>query len=121
MTRVRESNDLLHWVRFFLTAVIETSNKGKATFEAILILRQEVDAVILSYGKRAEKAQTLIKHLYSRPAITVNETANVLNVSHQSASSLIKSLVDDGILYEVTGYQRNRIFIFSRYIALFKG
>lgn len=121
LTRVRESNDLLHWVRFFLTAVIETSNKGKATFEAILTLRQEVDAVILGYGKRAEKAQTLIKHLYSRPAITVNETANVLNVSHQSASSLIKSLVDDGILYEVTGYQRNRIFIFSRYIALFKG
>lgn len=119
LTRVRESNDILHWVRFFLSAVVETANKGKETFENILELRREMDALIFGYGKRAENAQTLIKRLYSRPAITANETAELLNLSHQAASGLLKKMVNDGILRELTGYQRNRVFFFSRYLDLF--
>jgi hypothetical protein len=42
-----------------------------------------------------------------------------LQVSHQAASGLLKKMVGDGILNEVTGYQRNRIFMFSRYLDLF--
>jgi Fic family protein len=119
LTRVRETNDILHWVRFFLSAVVETANKGKATFEAILALRQEMDTLLFSYGKRAENAQLLLKRLYSRPAIMVNDAAKLLDVSHQTASALLKKLTADGVLVEVTGYQRNRVFIFYRYLDLF--
>lgn len=120
LTRVRESNDLLHWIRFFLSAVIETASKGKETFQAILSLRQEMDSLVLSYGKRAENAQILLKQLYSRPAITANGAAELLDISHQAASALLRKLMDDGVLIEVTGYQRNRIFFFRRYLQLFK-
>lgn len=120
LTRVRESNDMIHWIMFFLSAVVETANKGKETFQDILKLRNEMDTLILGYGKRAENAQTLFKHLYSRPAITVNEAADLLEVSHQAASSLIKRLIDDDVLFEVTGYQRNRIYFFARYLELFR-
>ena len=119
LTRVRESNDILHWVKFFLSAVIETANKGKQTFKGILKLRQEMDALILTYGKRAENAQRLLKRLYSKPAITANETAKFLEISHQAASSLLKKLIEDEVLREVTGYQRNRLFFFNRYLQLF--
>jgi Fic family protein len=119
LTRVRESHDIAHWVKFFLSAVIETANKGKNTFLGILALRNEMDALILTYGKRAENAQTLLNRLYSRPAITANDTATLLNVSHQAASALLKTLVKDAVLDEMTGYQRNRVFIFSRYVQLF--
>lgn len=119
LTRVRTSNDVSHWVRFFLSAVIEISDKGKATFQQILTLRDEVDTLIFGYGKRAKNAQKLIKRLYNRPAITANGTAELLELSHQAASALLKKLVDDGILLEVTGYQRNRLFIFGRYLELF--
>lgn len=119
LTRVRESNDLLHWVKFFLSAVIETAGKGKTTFESILALRNEMDAAVLSYGRRAENAQVLLKQLYSRPAITAKEAASRLDISHQAASSLLKKMVADNILHEVTGYQRNRVFFFTRYFELF--
>ena len=119
LTRVRESNDVLHWVKFFLQAVIETANNGKQTFESILRLRREMDSLLFAYGKRAENAQTLLKHLYRRPAITANDAAALLGVSHQTASSLLKKLVTDGVLVEVTGYQRNRVFFFDRYLGLF--
>ena len=33
--------------------------------------------------------------------------------------SLIASLVDMGVLQEITGFQRNRIFILRRYIDIF--
>ncbi len=119
LTRVRVSNDMRHWVRFFLSAVVETASKGKETFQGILALRQEMDTLILGYGKRAEKAQILLRHLYRRPAITANGAAALLEVSHQTASALLKKMVDDGVLHEVTGYQRNRVFFFGRYLDLF--
>ncbi|WP_439504192.1 Fic family protein [Methylophaga sp.] len=119
LTRVRESNDLIHWVRFFLSAIIETANNGKETFQRILELRQQMDTQIIGYGKRAENAQSLINYLYSRPAITANQTATILDLSHQSASGLLKKMVEDGILIEITGYQRNRVYMFKRYLDLF--
>ncbi len=119
LTRVRASNDVSHWVRFFLSAVIETANKGKSTFQAILQLRHDMDTLIFSYGKRAENAQLLIKRLYNKPVTTINGTALLLGISHQAASALLKKMVNDNILVEVTGYQRNRLFIFNRYLELF--
>lgn len=119
LTKVRESNDIVHWVKFFLSAVIETAGKGKETFQSILALRQEMDTLIFGYGKRAENAQALLKSLYSRPSISANDAAELLSISHQAASALLNKMVEDNVLDEVTGYQRNRIFFFSRYLALF--
>lgn len=120
LTRVRLSNDMTHWVKFFLSAVIETATKGKETFEGILKLRQEVSVIILAYGKRAENAQLLLNFLYKSPSTTINNAASLLGVSHQAASALINKMLGDEILVEFTGYQRNKVFIFSRYISLFK-
>lgn len=119
LMRVRISNDISHWIKFFLSAVIETAGSGKATFEAILVLRQDVDQILLSYGKRAENAQALLRHLYRRPAISAVSASELLNVTHQTASSLLNKMAEDGILEEVTGYQRNRLFMFTKYLSLF--
>lgn len=119
LMRVRTSNDMIHWIKFFLSAVIETADKGKKTFEVILALRREIDLLVLTYGKRAEKVQLLLLHLYRRPAITAIQASEMLDVSHQTASALLKKMTDDGILQEVTGYQRNRLFVFTRYLDLF--
>jgi len=119
LTQVRISHDITHWVKFFLSAVIETANNGKATFTEILRLKEEMASIILGYGKRAENAQILLNKLYSKPAISVNEAILTLNVSHQAASALIKKMEQDEILNEVTGYDRNRIYFFTRYLSLF--
>lgn len=121
LMQVRISNDMTHWIRFFLSAVVETAGKGKTTFEGILALRRELDAIALRYGARAENMQRLLRYLYSKPAVTAVKAADILEVSHQTASSLLRKMVDDGVLEEITGYQRNRIFFFARYVQLFKG
>lgn len=120
LTRVRESNDLGHWVRFFLQAMIVTAEKGKRTFQRILSLRQEVDQKILSLGRRAENAQKLMLQLYSNPAVRVNNVADLLDLKYYTANLLVQSLVDIGILKEITGWQRNRIFFFQSYFEVFR-
>ena len=42
LMRVRVSNDLTHWARFFLAGVAETAAKGRDVFRQILALRTEV-------------------------------------------------------------------------------
>ena len=120
LTRVRLSNDIGHWVRFFLQAVVETAESGKKTFQRILALRQELDAEILKLGRRAENGQQLILYLYGTPTLTVNKTMELLAIKYVPANRLSAALVDMVILQEITGFQRNRIFLLRRYIDIFR-
>jgi Fic family protein len=119
LTVVRSSNDLLHWLRFFLTAVAETATSSKNTFMEIMALRQGVEHQILALGGRAENAKRLLLYLYQRPMLSVNEAAEHLGVTHQSANILIRKLEELGVLVETTGYGCNRLFLFERYFRLF--
>jgi Fic family protein len=119
LTSVRASNNLIHWIKFFLVAIHETSEKGKATFQAIMKLRSEAERKILGLGKKAPNAQKLLTDLYRDPIVGVNDVADFLKVTHQTASALIRDFQELNILYERTGYQRNKEYTFSSYLSLF--
>lgn len=120
LTRVRESHDIGHWVRFFLQAVVETAESGKGTFQNILALRQEMDRKIVTLGRRAENGRRLIMLLYVTPAITVNSVAERLGLKYYTANQLVSAFTELEILKEATGYQRNRIFVFQNYVDIFR-
>ena len=120
LTIVRTSNDLEHWIKFFLVGVAETSKNGKLTFEKIIALRHQSEQKIMSLGKRAKVGQELLKHLYSQPILNTKQIAERLRVTHPSASTLVKQFENIGILKEITGFKRNRLFVFSEYLKLFE-
>lgn len=120
LTRVRESNDIGHWCRFFLHAIEETAQKGKETFHSLLALRQEIDRRIVILGRRAENGRRLIQFLYRRPAVNVAQVASELELQYPVANQLVAALVEQKWLEEVTGYQRNRIFRFRPYLDIFQ-
>ncbi|MCF6320598.1 MAG: Fic family protein, partial [Rhizobiaceae bacterium] len=70
--------------------------------------------------RRQDNAQTLVRNLYARPIIDVKAAANMLNTTVNTASSLISDLVEFGVLAEITGQRRNRLFLFNDYIELFR-
>ncbi|MBW1852322.1 MAG: Fic family protein [Deltaproteobacteria bacterium] len=119
LTRVRDSNDLGHWVCFLLTAVRDTAHKGRETFQSVLALRQEVEQTTLSLGKKAENSRLLLNHLYRKPFVTPNDVADVLNITHQTASSLIRDFEGLNILKKWEKVGRNQGYVFGRYLALF--
>ena len=119
LTRVRTSNDIGQWVRFFLRAVIDTSEKGIETFENNLTLHRNIENKLATLGRRTENARKLLMHLYQSPTTTINEVQDLLKLKYDPANNLMKSLVELNILQETTGYSRNRIFRFGDYIDAF--
>jgi Fic family protein len=120
LTFVRTSNNLIQWIKFFLVAVIETSDKGTYTFREILKLKENIEGVkLLSLGKRINNAKRLINFLYRKPFINVRDVENLLKVTTKPANAIIQEFEKLGILVEVTGYKRNRLFLFKEYYKLF--
>lgn len=119
LMRVRTSNDMIHWVRFFLKGVAETAQKGRDVFSQILKLRTEVEQAVLGLGKRSPTARESLKLLYRNPMVSAADLEAGLSVSAPTANALIKDLMRLGILVEITGQQRGRVYVFDRYLKLF--
>jgi cell filamentation protein, protein adenylyltransferase len=120
LTFVRTSDNLIQWIKFFLVAVIETSDKGIYTFREILKLKENIEGVkLLSLGKRINNAKKLMNFLYRKPVINVKDVENVLGVTTKPANAIIQVFEKLEILKELTGYKRNRLFLFEKYYKLF--
>ncbi|WP_218068097.1 Fic family protein [Candidatus Thiosymbion oneisti] len=119
LMRVRVSNDLIHWVRFFLNGVARTATKGRKVFRQILALRTEVEQTAMGMGKRAASARQALNFLYRKPVIEASDLEQALEVSTPTANALIKALIEKGILIEIAGQQRGRVYALNRYLDLF--
>lgn len=120
LTMVRQTNNFEQWVKFFLNGVISTAQDGVDTFKKIIALRQWYDEKIITLGSRAKKAQKLLLYMFARPIVNNKTIERELEISFNSAARLTKSLVDLGILDEITGYSRNRLFVLKEYLDLFR-
>lgn len=120
LTMVRVSNNLEQWIRFFLVGIADTAQKGKLTFEKIIALRHKCEADIMTLGRRVKLGQSLLKLLYSEPIMSAKLIGQKLNITHPSANQIIKDFQRIGILKEITGFKRNRLFVFSEYLELFE-
>ena len=120
---VRDGNHMREWLIFFLHGVAETARASADVFRAILALKERIEREVLPRfsHRRLENAQRLMRHLYARPVIDVKTATNLLGSTTNTAASLIDDMVEHGVLVEVTGQRRNRLFLFQDYLDLFKG
>ncbi len=116
---VRTSNNISHWVKFFLNGIITTSEKGKETFKEILNLKNNAENKIMNFGRRAIKAKNLLELLYRKPIVSIKEVEKFLKISNRPAREIVSSLEKAGILVEFTGKKRSRLFSFRDYLKLF--
>lgn len=120
LMRVREKDDLRTWLEFFLVGVIETTQSSINTFRRIIELRDRLELnELIKLGKKQQDAKRLINELYKQPIVDSGFVAERLGVHASTANRLIKDFEKLGILKELTGYKRNRIFAFNEYINLF--
>jgi Fic family protein len=121
LSRVRESGDMEHWIKFFLVGVAETAKKGKETLEKIIDLQKKYEGLIESYlGVKQQKlGKELLKHLFAKPVITAKDVELMLNVTKPTATSIVNKLSESNMLSERTGYKRNRVYALNEYLELF--
>jgi len=120
LMRVREHNDLMQWLKFFLVGVIETARGGVATFDAILRLQRETDTRIATLGSRTPKARKVLDYLYGQPLADAARIGAAAELSPASAYKLIADLERLEILKETTGGRRGRTYAFADYLGLFQ-
>lgn len=117
---VRTTGNLTQWIKFFLVGVIETSKESIQVFKDIIELKTDIDTNRLpKLGSKVEKAQQLIKQLYQIPITDSKQVSELLQISPSTANRLINDLIELNILSELTGYKRNRKYMFKEYFKLF--
>lgn len=122
LTYVRTQNNMDHWLKFFLEGVITTAKNSKKVLRGIIELRQVYEnRIATGMGKiRQKSGRELLLKLFTKPAVNLNEIAQMLNVSFQTASSLAEDYTTLGLFKEKTGGERNRIFELWEYMDLFR-
>lgn len=118
---VRDRGDFEGWVKFFLKGVYEVAQEATTTARGIVALRDAHRKLITEKQKRSTgKSLILLDSLYSRPIITTKLASGIAGVNIQNANNLINKFFELGILNEITGRKRNRVFSYDPYLALFK-
>jgi Fic family protein len=121
LTVVRTKNDLTQWIKFFLTAVLETSQKGVDVFQKILQLRTEIeDNKIVQLGKKLTLAKLFLNYLYKIPLVNADMLTEEFKITKPTSLAIIYNFVELKILKEWSGRKRNRFYIFEDYVNLFK-
>jgi len=121
LTRVREKNDMIRWLKFFLIGIRDTAVESADVLSQVLILKNDLEEKIRKeWGRRANSASTLLEYLFKQPAVDVKKVEKICDLSTRAAGNLVESFEDAGILVEITGQRRNRIYLFENYLKLFR-
>ena len=121
LMRVRTHNNINQWLKFFLTGIIEISKKGVETFDKIMQLQKNLDVKLQTLGIRSSEAQKIIDYLYKNPVIDAAKVEKIINKSKATHYKLIADLERLEILKEISGAQRNKLYVFKDYLDLFNG
>ena len=114
---VRQRGDWEGWIRFFLRGVAETAEQATDTAERIFELREQNRALVLN--GTGTKGLLLLSMLFQRPLVNVNVVSRTLDVTFPTANRLVARFEELGLLREVTGQRRSRLFRYEPYLRLF--
>lgn len=108
------------WLKFFLRGVREVADEATETAKKIVRMREDHrNQLIHELGRGAANGLKLLEWLYRRPIFSVAHIVEVLQISPQAANLLTDRLVRLGLISEITGQKRNRLFRYDLYVALF--
>lgn len=120
LTRVRSENELEDWLIFFLDGIAETAEKGVKTFDKILQFQRQWADEIRSWKAQSSAGLLLLEALFTNPVTNASRAATATKVSLPTVYKLLERFRTEGLLIEITGAKRNKLFIFQPYLNLFK-
>lgn len=118
LQRVRTDGAWEEWILFFLEGVETTAEEGLRTATRIIELFAADRAKIERLGRAAGNALRLFSILQRRPVVSVPAAAGQLDLSAPTVRSAIENLMDLGVVREITGKQRDRVFAYGGYLDL---
>ena len=113
-------DDIEGWLLYFFDAVAETSSQALKTGEKIISMRKNDIDKVTGMGRAGKNGILLFNSLFRRPMMRIKDIERIAGMSTPNANLLAEKFVSAGILKEITGRVRNRIFVYKKYVDLFE-
>lgn len=118
LDQVRFEGDWEAWVDFFLEGVEQTAAGAVGTARRLVALFDEDQSTIQELGRIATTTLRVFGSLRQRPLATLTQVSERAGISFPSASKGMEALMELGIVRELTGGRRNRVYAYSRYLDI---
>lgn len=115
---VRETGDWEKWVSFFLDGVIMAANAATGLSQKVCKLLEIDRAKIAELGRVRGTVEQVFATFLRKPMLAIVTVAQEAGVSFPTAQKAIDTLQDLGIVSEISGKQRDRIYTYDAYLAL---
>lgn len=115
---VRNKGDWEAWLSFFVEGVETTSRQGFETAQKLLSLFDADERKIEALGRASNSALRLHAELKRHPIVSVPIAAKRMGLSQPTIQASLSHLQKLGIVRELTGQRRGRLYSYSKYLAL---
>ncbi len=120
MSEVRLKGNYEQWIKFFLEAVYESAKDAVETIDKLTALHDKNCVKIANLGRRAKNGMRVFEYLESNPIIEIRKTSQELDIAFNTISSVIKDLINIGVLEQTSNQSRNRTFAYKEYLEILK-
>ncbi|MCL1473111.1 Fic family protein [Argonema antarcticum] len=117
---IRTHGDWEGWLKFFLKGIFEVSQSATATARSILEMREKHREIIGQQIASSSYGLRFLDLLFQHPIVNIRLVEDELRCTYATASKTVEKFVEVGLLHEVTGWQRNRLYRYEPYLSLFE-
>lgn len=118
LQRVRQHGDWEEWLWFFATAVRYSATQAVETAKALTALGEADRERIRSLGRVAPSALQVHRAMFGRPVTTIPAIGAVTGQSPHTVNKMLDAMIELGLVREVTGMKRKRIYEYTAYLEL---
>ncbi|TET85305.1 MAG: Fic family protein [Anaerolineales bacterium] len=113
---VSQVGDWERWIEFFLEAITHQSNDAVQRIFNLEALKERYDNLV-GDGKIAEYLSQVIELFMGYPIMSIRQVEEKLGFTYTRAQRYVEKLEDLGIVQEVTGQTRDRLFLAKDILA----
>ena len=118
LDRVRSRGDWEAWLDFFLIGVRDTADQAASAARRIVALFAEHQKQIETLGRPAASVLRVFQHMQRNPIVSIPAAAQKIGISAPTVAKSLDHMQRLGILREVTGRERHRLFVYEDYLAI---
>jgi Fic family protein len=115
---VRLKDTWEEWLAFFLEGVKDTANIARIAAQKMLSTFEDDEKKIDTLGRAKGSAIKVFELFKTKPLNTVPSIAKSLNTSQPTARASVNHLIDLGILTEVSGRERDKMYCYEDYMNI---
>ena len=115
---VRVDGDWEGWMRFFLDCVTEAADDAVASAQRLHVVTAADRTKVAAHAKTTVPAIRLFELLPSHPMVTLSLAIKLLGVSKPTAVKALDALQAAGVLREITGKRRDRVYAYHEYLRV---